>query len=298
MTMPTLHIRLYIVMLHVLILSYYVVESTSPRQTITEDLIIFSNESIGTGAFGVVFKGSYRGNPCAVKVLHQVALLIQTNLIPGQGDEAATAAFDRECEFIQSFQHPNIVQHLSTAKHPMSGSTILVTELMDCNLKSYFGSICGESFSTDFQVSISKDNASGLAYIHSKQIIHRDLCGDNILLHLNQPVPEAKISDFGISRLLDPSQMSHTLTAIGHRMGYLPPEALRQEDETYDYSLDVFSFGVIMVQIVQRVEIIKTVKDRLFHASQIPTTHRLKPMINRCLQKDMNMRPTARKLCK
>ena len=279
-------------------MSHYVVEVNSSHQTINKDLMIFSNESIGTGAFGVVFKGSFRGSPCAIKVLHQVALQIKTNLTPGQGNEAAIAAFDRECKFIQSFEHPNIVQHLSTAKHPQSGSTILVTELMDCNLKSYFASICGQSFSFHFQVSFSKDVASGLAYIHSKQVIHRDLCGDNILLHLNQQVPVAKVSDFGMSRLLDPSELSHTLTAIGHRMGYLPPEALRQEDEIYDYSLDVFSFGVIMAQIVQRVETIKTVKDRSFHVSQIPTAHKLKPMIDRCLQTDMNKRPTARELCK
>ncbi len=82
---------------------------------------------------------------------------------------------------------------------------------------------------------------------HSKQIIHRDLCGDNVLLKLTQPVPIAKISDFGMSRLYDPSKLSHTLTAVGHRMGYLPLEAIRLDKENYDNSVDVFSLGAIMV---------------------------------------------------
>ena len=265
-------------------------------QVVNERLIIFSSEIIGSGAFGVVFNGSYKSEPCAAKVLHQVAMQIQTSLPVCQEADKITASFDRECEFLKSFHHPNIVQHLSTDKHPSSGSTILVTELMDCNLRSYLSGI-EESLTSHCQVSLSKDVASGLAYIHSRQIIHRDLCGDNILLKLSQPVPIAKISDFGMSRLLDPSQMSSTLTAVAHRMGYLPPEALREHDEKYDHSLDIFSLGVIMVQIVHKVETVKTAKDRSFYVSQIPVTHKLKLIISDCLQEDMKRRPCAKEIC-
>ena len=209
----------------------------------------------------MVFEGSYRSRPCAVKVLHALATQIQTNLPAGQENDQAIKAFDREGKFLESFQHPNVVQHLSTDEHPMSGSTILVTELMDCSLRSYLSDLGEESLTSHCQLSLSKDVASGLAYIHSRQIIHRDLCGDNILLRLSQPVPVAKISDYGMSRLLDPSEMSSTLTAVGNRMGYLPPEALRLEDEVYNHSQDVFSLGVIMVQIVRMVETVKTAKD-------------------------------------
>ena len=128
------------------------------------------------------------------------------------------------------------------------------------------------------EISLSKDVSCGLAYIHSKQIIHRDLCGDNVLLKLTQPLPVAKISDYGMSRLYDPSKLSSTLTAIGNCRGYLPLEAIRLDKEKYDNSVDVFSFGAILVQIACKLETIKSVEDRSFRVAQIPHTHRLRKL--------------------
>ncbi len=264
---------------------------------INEDLTIFLDEQLGSGSFGVVFKGSYRGEICAIKLLHHIAMEIQTN-IPTTKSEEAGNAFDRESDFLKSFKHPNVVQFLSNAKHPKSGGTILVVELLDCSLRSYFSSLDEESLTSEYEISFSKDIACGLAYIHSKQIIHRDLCGDNVLLKLTRPVPIAKISDFGMSRLYDPSKLNHTLTAISHRTGYLPLEAIRFEEERYDNSLDVFSYGVIVIQIVCKLETIKSAKDRSFHVAKIPHTHRLRKLIDSCLQKDMRRRPSATEICK
>ena len=221
---------------------------------------------------------------------------METNIPMGKNEEASKA-FNHECDFLESLQHPNIVQYLSTTKHPKSGSTILVVELMDCNLRSYFSNLDEESLTSECEISLSKDVACGLAYIHSKEIIHRDLCGDNVLLKLSQPVPSAKISDFGMSRLYDPSKLSHTLTAVGHRMGYLPPEANKVQEEKYDNSLDVFSLGAIIVQIVCKLETIKSAKDRSFHVAKIPHTHRLRKIIDSCLQEDMTRRPSASDIC-
>ncbi|XP_064387204.1 uncharacterized protein LOC135335598 isoform X4 [Halichondria panicea] len=268
-------------------------EVDQTRQKINEDLTIFLDERLGKGAYGVVFKGSYKGKICAVKVLLHDTMEMQTSIPTGKSEEASRD-FDRECDFLESLQHPNIVQYLSTTKHPKSGGTILVLELMDCNLRSYFSGLDEESLTSECEISLSKDIACGLAYIHSKKIIHRDLCGDNILLKLAQPLPVAKICDFGMSRLYDPSKFSSTLTAVGHRMGYLPLEAIRLNREKYDNSLDVFSLGAIMVQIVCKLKTIKSVEDRSFYVTQIPHTHRLRKLIDSCLQEDMTKRPTAR----
>ncbi len=259
-------------------------------------MTVFLDERLGKGAFGAVFKGSYKGEICAVKVLIYEAIEMQTNMPMGKSEDASDA-FDRECVFLESLQHPNVVLYLSTAKHPKSGGTILVVELMDSSLTSYLSSLDEESLTSECEISISKDMACGLAYIHSKQIIHRDLCGDNILLKLTQPLPVAKISDFGMSRLYDSSKLTHTLTAIGHRMGYLPPEANRLEEENYDSRLDVFSLGAVVVQIVRKLETIKSARARSFHVAQIPQTHRLRKLIDSCLQEEMRRRPSAKDIC-
>ena len=258
-------------------------------------MTVFLDQRLGKGAFGAVFKSSYKGEICAIKVLIYEAIEMQTDMPMGTNEEA-NKTFDRECKFLESLQHPNVVLYLSTAKHPKSGGTLLVVELMDCSLTSYLSGLGEESLTSECEISLSKDVSCGLAYIHSKQIIHRDLCGDNVLLKLT-PVLVAKISDFGMSRLYDPSKLTHTLTVLGHRRGYLPPEATRKKEERYDSSLDVFSLGAIMAQIVCKLDTIKSAKDRLFHVSQIPRTHRLRELIDSCLQEDMTRRPSARDIC-
>ena len=273
-------------------------------QHIDNDLAINCNEKLGCGAFGVVFRGTYKGTSCAVKILHQVATQLTSNLpISLDGlEEPNTEVFNQECDFLRSCQHPNIVEHLLTTRHPTSKALILVTEVLDCSLRSYFSSkdYSAEFLTIDSEISLSKDVAAGLAYLHSKLIIHRDLCGDNILLKLSQPdgVPVAKISDFGMSRVLDPSRLSHTLTAMGHRTGYLPPEAPRFNDEEYDHSLDVFSLGAVMVQIICKLERIKSPDALIDNVALIPDTHLLKPLIIKCLQREKDKRPLAENLCK
>lgn len=114
---------------------------------------------------------------------------------------------------------------------------------------------------------------------------------------MSEPIPIAKISDFGMSRLMDTSQLSSTLSAVGQRMGYLPPEAIRMDDEMYDSSLDVFAFGVIILQIIHKRGTIKSIKDRSYYVSQTPHDNRLRSLVMECLEKDLTKRPTSKELC-
>ncbi len=57
-------------------------------QKIDEDLTIFLDEQLGSGAFGAVFKGSYRGDPCAIKLLYHIAMEMQTNILATKSEVA------------------------------------------------------------------------------------------------------------------------------------------------------------------------------------------------------------------
>ena len=105
----------------------------------------------------------------------------------------------------------------------------------------------------------------------------------------------AKITDFGMSRIIDMERMTHSITMLGHRSGYLPPEAPLQD---YDFSLDIYMFGAIMVQIVHAVPDIKSPEGRHELINKITETHPLKPFIDSCILESKIDRPKAEDISK
>ncbi len=244
------------------------------------DLIINTKANIGSGMFGSVFKATYKSYPCAAKVLVLHALQIATDLPTGDNVPIeAQNAFDKECDFLQSLIHKNIVKHIATLTQPGSKHPILVMELMHNSLKGYLLDNKENEIPMLHQISLCCDIAKALTYIHSRDIIHRDLCDDNILLKIAGAMPQAKISDFGMSTIL-PQDMSATLTGLCHRQVYFPPE-VREVPYHYHSSVDIYSFGVIGIQIVQNKTHLKMSDlDPLYN--NIPEVHLMKKTIHMC----------------
>ena len=269
------------------------VTEDSSVEHISKDLILFKEEGIGGGAYGVVFKGEMNGQPCAVKVLHLLASELKTGLPTAKETNHDTRdRFRQECEYLETFKHPNVVQHLATKTHPKTGLPVLALELMDCNLKQFFSSPSSKDIPFLTQKSFCRDIASALAYIHSRHIVHRDLCSDNILLDCKCEPPVAKVCDFGMSRIIQSEGTSISLPAFGHR-GYLPPEATDVDSSRFDSSFDIFAFGALMVQIVCCLPTIKSRKERTHELDHIEPTHSLKPIIEQCLLVNRDDRPSA-----
>ena len=265
---------------------------------ISKDLVLFKEKPIGGGAFGTVFKGELHGEPCAVKLLHALAAEIRTSIPTAkEAKQDSVERFRQECEYLESFHHPNIVCHLATRHHPKTNHLVLALELMDCNLRQFFKRQSDQDrrLSIPTQKSLCHNIASALAYIHSRGVVHRDLCSDNILLDCKGENPVAKVCDFGMSRIIKSEGTSISLPTLGHR-GYLPPEATDLESTRYDSSFDIFSFGAIMVQIIRHMPTIKDRKDRTYHLKKISSTHLLKPLIDDCLQENRDDRPSASRL--
>ena len=287
----------------------------SPPQLKVQDLVIETPEDqIGAGAFGDVWKATRSGSPCAVKVLHGVNLFLP---LYGSVNNEKQEKFQSECIFLGQLKHINIVQYLQTYIHPQSGTPLLAMELMDENLTNFlerYGKTFGNKLSKCIQMKIIKDVAEALNYLHSLPVVHRDLSSHNILL-LGSTNPMiscqhicAKVSDFGISRLIDNERFDKTLSTVAPgTKGYMPPESWNCHAK-YDEKFDIFSFGVLVLQIItllppkpsDRVNssnmIVSEVKRRANHLKQIKG-HPLKYLVSCCLQDRKDTRPSASKIC-
>ncbi len=266
------------------------------KEYISDDLVLFKDKPIGSGAFGSVFKGEVNGQPCAIKLLHAVASEIRTQIpTAGLASIDSTERFRKECEFLESFQHPNIVRHLATKKHPKTNHLVLALELMDCNLRQYFTPQADKEpikLSLAIQTSLCHDIASALEYIHSRGVVHRDLCGENILLSCVGETPVAKVCDFGMSKITKSDAQSVSLQAFAHK-GFMPPEAISMESLCYNSMFDIFSFGALMVQIVRHLPTIKDRKERKDELELIENAHPIKKLIMKCLNENRDDRPSA-----
>ena len=256
------------------------------------DIVIFRGKLIGKGAFASVFEGELKGEKCAVKLLYGLASEIQSGLPMAENIlSKSLKRFQAECERLKSFEHPKIVKHLGTRKHPETGHFLIALELMDCNLRQFF--YTRKNLPSHYQRSLCYDIASAISCIHSHEIVHRDLCSDNILLDCSQSIPVAKICDFGMSKTMSTRDKSIFLVRYRHK-GYLPPEAKFTESVLYDASFDVFSLGVVMIQIIRQLPNIESEIQRKETFSEIDSTDSMKPLIEQCLQEDMKKRPPSR----
>ena len=245
-----------------------------------------------------VFKGEWQQKPCAAKMLNILGYEVYTGIpITQQGgvQEEALSRFKKECELMKTLHHPNIVTYYDTLFHPGSNLPVLVMEFMNTSLCQYIATHAG-SLSVRVQLNLCHNIAAALEFLHDKNIIHRDLCGENVLLNYSDDnMPVAKVTDFGVSR--KNIDMTHSLTAINHRPGYLPPEAPEYPVD-YDSSLDIFMFGAVMTQIAKKIQAIKSKGERQKIVRELgEVKHLLHPIICQCLHERKEGRPEASLLC-
>ena len=204
--------------------------------------VVDLGEEIGRGAYGLVRKISLGETVCAAKDIH----IILINYAGDEEIEHIKKTFLEECVKSSKLFHPNIVQFLGI-HYPSKQAKLpwLVMELLDCSLAGFVKKYNEESVSPFVKASIFCDVSLGLQFLHSRDIIHRDLLSNNILLskHLT-----AKIADFGVAKLIDPDgSKSHTL-APGTKI-FLPPEVFSVKRQ-YGKPVDVFSLGCVMIHAI------------------------------------------------
>ena len=263
---------------------------------ILEGVNIDIDEELGRGSYAVVYGAEWRGLSCVAKVFHD-------KIFPNRPADT-WKQLAREIELLQNIRHPNIVQLLGFIPETQSKIPSIVMERLDANLTK----LIKEHYlllSFDTQVCILHDVAVGLNFLHGHKepIIHRDLSSNNILLtdHL-----VAKISDLGLAKhIKSPEQQIGSITGFGTQV-YMPPEVLGQRPPQISPKTDVFSFGVVMLQIATGKEpdatgilnVDNEADRRKHHLELLGKNNSFHPLVLQCLSNTSNERPTTVALCK
>ncbi|RCV37831.1 hypothetical protein SETIT_8G093700v2 [Setaria italica] len=232
---------------------------------------------IGVGSFGSVYKAIlHDGTPVAIKVLDLSKV-------------GAPKSWVAECQTLRNLRHRNLIKLVTIcASADFAGNDFraLVYELMSQgSLEDWIHQgkqhEDGAGLNAEEVLNIAIDAASALEYMHSDcggQVVHCDIKPSNVLLDGEMT---AKVSDFGLARLLTPLQPEHQSISSTHGLkgsiGYIPPE--------YGYGSkpstrgDVYSYGVMLLEMITGkspleqsfggdMNLTKWVRDNLPHRAQ------------------------------
>ena len=203
-----------------------------------------TDDELGRGSYGAVRIAMYQGKECVVKEIHKNIQASQRQ----QKSRKIMDSFLSEINTLSELRHPCIVQFLGIYYQNDLPLPLLVMERMYQNLNKFVEE--SQEYSSLLIARILHDVACGLAYLHSKKVIHRDLKADNILLTRNN---EAKIGDLGVAKVMQSFIANQQMTKSPGNQAHMPPEALVNNPK-YTNKLDIFSFGcVIIYTVVKRV---------------------------------------------
>ena len=192
---------------------------------------------LGSGSFGSVYlaKNKFTNEKVAMKQIKKSS----ANLL-------SDGEITDEIEILKNLDHPDIVRIIESFN--TKNSYILITEY--CEGGELFDQVKNQLSETQIAV-IFKQILSGLAYLHSNNIVHRDLKLENILIHeieksktTGEELFNIKIIDFGTARIFDKKRNPQSIVGSSY---YIAPEVLRQK---YNKECDLWSVGVILYMFI------------------------------------------------
>ncbi|XP_071710275.1 uncharacterized protein [Rutidosis leptorrhynchoides] len=196
---------------------------------------------LGRGTFGTVYEATNRetGSLCAMK---------EVDIIPDDPKSSeCIRQLEQEIKVLRNLEHPNIVQYLGSEVVD-DQFCIYLEYVHPGSLNKYVRDHCAavtESVIRNF----TRHILSGLAYLHSKRTVHRDIKGANLLVDASGVV---KLADFGLAKHLTTHITDLSLKGSPHWMAPEVLQAVMRKDSNpeHTFSMDIWSLGCTVIEMV------------------------------------------------
>jgi serine/threonine protein kinase len=244
---------------------------------------------LGRGAMGVVYRAS---DPT---IGREVALKVLSLNAPSEGGTSSPQQmFMREIRAAGRLAHPSIVAIHDAFDDQENQTSCIVMELVPgVTLEKILDA--GHPLTIEQSLNLVRQIAEGLDYAHRNQVIHRDLKPANILVTQDG---RAKITDFGIAKVLAREGMARTVGVMG-TPSYMSPEQVRGGE--VDGRTDIFSLGIMIFTMLSGKKPFSgntaAVMFKIVY-EEPPAPSSLNPqltpahdyLVKKCLAKDRNLR--------
>ena len=254
---------------------------------IRNDDMCVTPRCLGKGGFALVFEGSMLGSPVAVKKAHTK----RTELPKPDCNEL---------RIIRLVRHPNIVLWHGAFVDTSTGSFALVFELIEGVTLSQLilGGRCEHPLDEPAGDRLIVDICRAVRYLHGQRptIVHGDLKASNVMIEAMKDHYRAKITDFGLSRL-----MTRAAQPLGGTIRWMAPELFLNEGKPHA-TCDIFSIGRLMYSIITKQLPLagfspKEILSREYHGSPLALdwpvgpAHHAKYIACTCLARQPSLRP-------
>ena len=185
---------------------------------------------LGEGACGEVFQEHWAdgGIPVAVKYFHQ----------------STPADFSKEARLLVELRHTHIVNVLGyTPAQELCPPGLVMEYMAGGTLRQ---AMQRRELSARRRVSLARDAATGMQYLHSRSIVHLDLKPDNLLLGQDL---RCKVTDFGLSQRKREGKSYVSGDGLIGTVAYMAPELIDPSAARYGQPADVYSFGIILWEL-------------------------------------------------
>ena len=247
----------------------------NPPWLIEREEVVMTEEVLGSGGWGEVKVGIFRGTRVAVKCLHQLIV-----------SDYYLQLFSREMDIAYRVRHPNLLQFIGATR---VGNPIIVTELMPTSLRKELEKC---PMTKPQVISIGIDITLALNYLHlwkPHPILHRDVSSANVLLEPSARGKwKAKLSDYGSANLQE-----NVHTAGPGSPVYSAPEATTPK--FHSPAMDIYSVGILLVEMAtgQFPSSVSFEREALIREVKWPL---MKDLVYRCTDVDAKSRPSSKTL--